>query len=55
MEAKTSQGAAPAFLSDHPSNGQRVQQIEQWMPDAEKEYAASTMKDTQQPTQNTGM
>ncbi len=55
MDEKTSQGAPPAFLSDHPSNGQRIQQIEGWMPEAEKEYAASTMKDTQQPTQRTGM
>ena len=55
MEAKTSQGAPPQFASDHPSNGVRIQQIEGWMPDAEKEYANSTMKDTQAPTQNTGM
>ena len=55
MEAKTSQGAPLAFMSDHPSNGQRIQQLEQWMPEAEKEYSASTMKDTRQPTQNTGM
>ena len=55
MNEKTSQGAPPAFLSDHPSNGQRIQQLEGWMPDAEKEYAASTMKDTKAPTQNTGM
>ena len=45
----------PQFSSDHPSNGQRIQQIEGWMPDAEKEYDASTMKDTKQPTQNTGV
>ena len=55
MNAQTSRGAPPQFLSDHPSNGQRIQQIEGWMPDAEKEYAASTMKDTRQPTQQTGM
>ncbi len=55
MDAKTSAGAPPQFASDHPSNGQRIQQIEGWMPDAEKEYAASPMKDSKQPTQQTGM
>ncbi len=55
MDAKTGQGAPPQFASDHPSNGQRIQQIEGWMPDAMKEYDASTMKDSKQPTQNTGM
>ncbi len=55
MDAQTSRGAPAQFASDHPSNGVRIQQIEGWMPDAEKEYAASTMKDTQQPTQQTGM
>ncbi len=55
MDAKTSAGAPPQFASDHPSNGQRIQQLEGWMPDAEKEYAASPMKDTKQPTQQTGM
>ena len=55
MDAKTSQGAPPQFASDHPSNGVRIQQLEGWLPDAEKEYANSKMKDTQAPTQNTGM
>ncbi len=55
MAEQTSRGAPPQFASDHPSNGQRIQQIEGWMPQAEKEYAASTMKDTKQPTQQTGM
>ena len=55
MDAQTSRGAPPQFASDHPSNGQRIQQLEQLMPEAEKEYAASTMKDSQQPTQPTGM
>ena len=45
----------PQFASDHPSNGQRIQQIREWMPDAEKEYASSKMKDTKAPTQNTGL
>ncbi len=55
MDEKTSQGAPPQFASDHPSNGVRIQQIEQWMPEAIKEYDASQMKQTRQPTQNTGM
>ena len=56
MDAQTSRGAPPAVsASDHPSNGQRIQQIENWMPEAEKEYANSKMKDTKQPTQQTGM
>ena len=45
----------PQFASDHPANGQRIQQIRDWMPDAEKEYNASKMKDTKAPTQNTGL
>ena len=49
-------GKQPAqFASDHPSNGVRIQQIREWMPAAEKEYADSQMKDTKAPTQNTGM
>ena len=55
MDEQTSRGAPPQFASDHPSNGQRIQQIEGWLPEAEKEYAASTMKDTRQPTRQTGM
>ncbi len=55
MNEQASRGAPPALLSDHPSNGERIQRLEQLMPEAEKEYAASTMKDTRQPTQNTGM
>ena len=55
MSSATSRGAPPQFASDHPSNGVRIEQLQGWMPDAEKEYAASTMKDTKAPTQNTGM
>ena len=55
MNAQTGSRQPPQFSSDHPSNGQRIQQIEGWMPDAEKEYNNSTMKDTKQPTQNTGV
>ena len=55
MNEQTSHGAPPQFESDHPSNGVRIQQLQGWMPAAEEEYAHSTMKDTKQPTQSTGM
>ena len=55
MAEQTSHGAPPQFASDHPSNGVRIQQLQGWMPAAEEEYAHSTMKDSQQPTQQTGM
>ncbi len=55
MDGQSNGRQPPQFSSDHPSNGQRIQQIHDWMPDAEKEYANSQMKDTKQPTQNTGM
>ena len=31
----------PEFLSDHPSHGTRIQQLESWMPEALKEYQSS--------------
>ncbi len=55
MNAQAGSRQPPQYASDHPSNGVRIQQIEGWMPEAEKEYANSKMKDTQQPTQNTGL
>ena len=55
MNEQTSRGAPPQFESDHPSNGVRIQQLQGWMPAAEQEFANSKMKDTQQPTQQTGM
>ena len=55
MDEKTGSHQPPQYASDHPSNGVRIQQIEGWMPEAEKEYAGSTMKDTKQPTQSTGL
>ena len=33
-----SQGQPPQFLSTHPSHGTRIQQIEQWMPEAMGHY-----------------
>lgn len=38
MEKAGSGGKAPAFLSTHPSHGQRVQRLKDWMPEALKEY-----------------
>jgi metalloendopeptidase OMA1, mitochondrial len=32
----------PEFLSDHPSDAHRVQRIQEWLPDAEREYSART-------------
>lgn len=36
--SKLDKKAAPEFLSTHPSDATRIKQIEQWLPDAEKEY-----------------
>lgn len=55
MDGATSRGAPPQFASDHPSNGVRIQQLQGWLPEAEQEYANSRMKDSQAPTQDTGM
>lgn len=55
MDAQAGSRQPPQYASDHPSNGVRIQQIHEWMPAAEKEFANSKMKDTQQPTQNTGL
>jgi predicted Zn-dependent protease len=38
MIAAEKGSAPPAFLSDHPSDEQRVKQLEAWMPDAMKNY-----------------
>lgn len=56
MEAQAGAGRQPAaFMSDHPSNGVRIQQLQDWMPEAEKEYGASTMKTTGRPSQSVGL
>ncbi len=55
MDAQSGGRQPPQFASDHPSNGERIQDIQKWMPEAEKEYDASKMKDTKAPTQNTGL
>jgi predicted Zn-dependent protease len=55
MESQGGGRQPPQFLSDHPSHGTRIQQLDAWMPEAEKEYANSRMKDTKAPTQSTGM
>lgn len=41
MESQAGGKQPPAFMSDHPSNGVRIQQIQGWLPEAEKEYNAS--------------
>ena len=38
MIASSNGGAPPAFLSDHPSDEQRVQDLEKWMPEAQVAY-----------------
>ena len=47
--------AAATVRVDHPSHGTRIQQLQAWMPEAEKEYENSQMRQTKQPTQSTGM
>lgn len=45
MEAQAGAGRQPAvFMSDHPSNGQRIEQLQSWMPGAEQEYNAAKAK-----------
>ena len=34
----------PEFLSTHPSHGRRIEQLQAWMPEAEKEYQRSTSR-----------
>ncbi len=55
MSQATSGGAPPEYASDHPSNGTRIQQLQGWMPEAQKEYGSSRMRQTQAPTQDTKM
>jgi metalloendopeptidase OMA1, mitochondrial len=38
---KMSGSQPPQFLSDHPSHGTRIQQLENWMPQAVEEYTKS--------------
>jgi len=38
LRASKSQQQPPEFLSDHPSDSQRVQRIEGWLPEAERAY-----------------
>ena len=45
--AQGTQSSIPAFLSDHPSDAQRIADIKKWMPEALKYYkpaAAATAK-----------
>jgi len=42
MERASQGGGPPEFLSTHPSHGTREQQIEAWLPEALRYYAASS-------------
>ena len=41
---QSSSGQPPQFLSDHPSHGTRIQQLESWMPQAMEEYNKSQQR-----------
>lgn len=45
--ASSSQNSTPAFLSDHPSDAQRIADIKKWLPEAEKYYKPQTSDKTQ--------
>jgi Zn-dependent protease with chaperone function len=38
MIASSESGGPPAFLSDHPTDEQRVRNLEKWMPEAQAAY-----------------
>jgi predicted Zn-dependent protease len=39
MDEQAGKGSPPQFLSSHPSHNTRISHLQQWMPEAEKEYA----------------
>jgi metalloendopeptidase OMA1, mitochondrial len=41
MEQMANSGGMPAFLSDHPSQGQRIADIQKWLPEAVAQYNSS--------------
>lgn len=45
--ASSSQNSTPAFLSDHPSDAQRIADIKKWLPEAEKYYKPQASANTQ--------
>ena len=45
MEAAAEGGGAPAFLSTHPSHGQRIERLRRWMPEAKAAYRAAREAD----------
>ena len=55
MEERSGGRQPPVYTSTHPSHGQRIQQLQGWMPEAEREYANSRLKDARAPSQPTGM
>jgi predicted Zn-dependent protease len=44
---QASQNQPPEFMSDHPSHGTRIQQLEGWMPQAMQEYQTAQQKQIQ--------
>ncbi len=44
MERSGGGGQPPEFLSTHPSHGRRIQQLQQWMPQALEEYRKATAR-----------
>jgi predicted Zn-dependent protease len=48
--AKASQGAPPEFLSDHPSDARRIQQIQAWLPEAKAAFVPNAAPPAPIPT-----
>jgi predicted Zn-dependent protease len=44
---QSSQSQPPEFMSDHPSHGTRIRDLESWMPEAMQEYQAAQQKQLQ--------
>ncbi len=39
MNEQLGKGSPPEFLSDHPSHDTRISDLQNWMPEAQKEFA----------------
>jgi metalloendopeptidase OMA1, mitochondrial len=48
--AKASQGAPPEFLSDHPSDARRIEQIQGWLPEAKAAFVPNAAPPAPFPT-----